>query len=71
MKSFNPEDPRTKKILDDLSDWMEKHNITMYELMDIFSSFMAFASIQSGDPTDFMKRLTGLLKFHLRKHEEK
>lgn len=71
MTSFDPEDKRIKKALDELGEWMGNHNLTVLEVMDIFASFMVFASIKSGDPGHFMKEFTKLLLMHLTKHEDK
>ena len=71
MKEFNPSDRKNKQALDELSDWMGKHELTLHEMMDIFASFMAFAAVRSGDPAHFMKELTRLLIMHLTKHEVK
>jgi hypothetical protein len=62
-------DKKDKEALDDLGVWLGKHTLTLYDMMNIFSSFMAFAAVNSGDPAEFMKRLTGMLMFHLKKHE--
>jgi hypothetical protein len=71
MKQFDPTTPKNQKALDETSEWMGRHELTIHEVMDMFASFMVFASIQSGDPGHFMKELTRLLLMHLTKHEAK
>ena len=64
-------DKKEKEALEDLGDWLGKHALTMHEAMNIFSSFLAYSAIDSGDPAHFMKRLTGMLMFHLERYEKK